>query len=144
MKFGLTHNYLWYGSRYYQKMIGIAMGATVSLLPALLTFYMSKWEIEKIFMDQPPKLKCYWRIIDDIMLIWKGHIVCLNNFTHHLDTNDKNIMLDRKIEKRRIKTSDWKIQWLIYKKDTLKKMCDMNGYITKRELSPSIVAVEYT
>lgn len=70
LKYAATHNYFWFGRKFYLHSKDVAMGANYA--PNMANLFMAQWE-EGAIGAQPRLEPFLWaRYIDDILLLWKG------------------------------------------------------------------------
>lgn len=102
LEFCLNHNYFWYNNIYYLQVKGITMGAKFA--PRVANLYKSKWEQEGRLHNLHPRIVLYKRLIDDLLVIWKGNMNDIKIILQSMNNNYKNISLTWDISKDNIHT----------------------------------------
>lgn len=90
--FCLSHNFFWYGGKFYTQKRGVAKGAKFE--PSCTNLFMSEWVDRFIFGRRKSELLFYKRFIDDLLFIWVGSETSVREFTEGLNLNNNNIQLD--------------------------------------------------
>ncbi|CAF1497015.1 unnamed protein product, partial [Rotaria magnacalcarata] len=90
----IEENAFVYRNKYYQQIIGGAMGSQFTL--TLANIFMWKWEKESI-CKQLPSFEIYGRYIDDIFFTWNDSQEKLEELLQKLNDHHPNIKLEYKI-----------------------------------------------
>ncbi|CAF1427583.1 unnamed protein product [Rotaria sordida] len=90
----IEENVFVYRNKYYQQIIGGAMGSSFTL--TLANIFMWKWEKESI-CKQLPSFEIYGRYIDDIFFTWNDSQEELEKLLNKLNCHHPNIKLEYKI-----------------------------------------------
>uniref|UniRef100_A0A8C5WAS4 Reverse transcriptase domain-containing protein n=1 Tax=Leptobrachium leishanense TaxID=445787 RepID=A0A8C5WAS4_9ANUR len=93
----LHNNYFWYHDTYYLQTHGTAMGTRFA--PSYANLFMAHWENSAVWTGHGwgSSLVLYKCYIDDILIIWKGTKVQLEDFISHLNHNPLGIKLEYNI-----------------------------------------------
>lgn len=84
IEFCLAKNYFWYDNKFFLQILGVAMGACFA---SVENVFMALWEEETIFNNRSTQLKCYFRYIDYLIIIWEGNMTSLQMFMSKLNGN---------------------------------------------------------
>ncbi|CAF2831392.1 unnamed protein product [Rotaria sp. Silwood2] len=90
----IEENVFVYRNKYYQQIIGGAMGSPFTL--TLANIFMWKWEKESICKELP-SFEIYGRYIDDIFFTWNDSQEKLEELLNKLNCHHPNIKLEYKI-----------------------------------------------
>ncbi|CAF1526152.1 unnamed protein product, partial [Adineta ricciae] len=90
----IEENVFIYRNKYYQQIIGGAMGSPFTL--TLANIFMWKWEKESICKELPTH-EIYGRYIDDVFFTWNGSQEQLEELLKKLNEHHPNIKLEYKI-----------------------------------------------
>lgn len=89
----LKPNFFSFLGSHYLQVHGVAMGTCCA--PAYANLYLGEWE-RKIFSDESTsqyldQASCWFRYIDDILMIWTGTVTSLEKCIEQLNINSYNI-----------------------------------------------------
>ncbi|KAM9325013.1 DNA replication ATP-dependent helicase/nuclease DNA2 [Gastrophryne carolinensis] len=108
LKFSLEHNYFWFGGKFFLQIKGVAMGAKFA--PSMANLFVGLWEANFIFGKIWPSLKLWRRYIDDVIVIWDGPRVSLEEFFNSVNSNDYNLEFTADISDLKIHFLDLEIR----------------------------------
>ncbi|CAJ0957188.1 unnamed protein product [Ranitomeya imitator] len=84
LEFILRRNYFLFGDDYYQQLRGTAMGSNVA--PTYANIYMAVLEDQYVYVSRFwPQVRAWWRYIDDVFVVWEGHLSELLDFHQELN-----------------------------------------------------------
>ena len=108
LQFATTHNFFWFGGKYFLQKRGVAMGAKFA--PSLANLFMGKWEEDVVYADRRPELVLWARYIDDVLLLWRGSRESLVDFMDCLNTNNRGIEFKYEADQEKINFLDLEIR----------------------------------
>jgi hypothetical protein len=92
----LTSTYFCFDGQYYEQTDGVAMGSPLS--PVIAKFFME--DIEKKAVEQSThKPTCWYRYVDDTLVIWPHGHDKITEFLNHLNGLHKKIQFNMETEK---------------------------------------------
>ncbi|XP_069605745.1 uncharacterized protein [Ranitomeya imitator] len=109
LQFVLMHNFFLFKDRFFLQQRGTAMGAACA--PSYANLFLGLWERE-VFgggADAATHVQCWYRYIDDVLMIWRGPEAALVDFIQALNQNNRNIRLTHRIAENEIDFLDIKI-----------------------------------
>ncbi|KAM4044953.1 uncharacterized protein ACNLHF_008801 [Anomaloglossus baeobatrachus] len=109
LEFVLTHNFFNFRDRFFLQRRGTAMGAACA--PSYANLFLGYWEREVFGGGVPASshAQCWLRYTDDILVVWGGTGLELEDFVRRLNSNDRNIFLTHQIGQRSIDFLDIRI-----------------------------------